>query len=170
MTVTEDPVDLVELALRTGIDRDRLSHWYRRGLMMPPHWILGGPGQPKGIWAWEKVQHDPKIAEVLGNKDWSWVLEAMPPGCRYWLHTYPTRDAFLTGHKWLDEIGKGWVSVPTPEGGYLIATEKRKFESWGSRVSFEDARQAVSEQLDQMGDVRRAAIAARPNVGQAWRD
>lgn len=170
MTSTEDPVDIHELSRRIGIDIVRLGKWLERGMIMEPHWRLErARNYTTKLWAWEELQHDRAIAEILGTADWSWVTDAIPPGIgRLWLGEVPNRAEMVIIRLWFNRRGKGHIEVPTADRGYLVLSEKRRHIDW-KRVSYEEGRAAVEEQLSKIGDVRRAGSKLGPFVGVHWR-
>lgn len=163
---TSDPVDLPEISIRIGVSRDRLSAWLARGKIMQPHWRMGNQ---KGIWAWELLQDDPKIKEVLGGGDWSPLLDSLPPGIRYWVKVLETKDEFRVAQRWMERHSKGYAVIPMEGDRALMLTEKRRHVDWGERVDYETARARAEEALQGIPALRRAADARDPMVSKSWR-
>lgn len=156
---TVDPVGVFEIAVRIGVNYNRVHTWAIRGSLGEPFWRL----ECGSIWPWEIVQQSEPCERALGTKLWEEFRSKIPEGVRLVMFEVAQSRELPTLTSRLDRHGWGWVSVPIPDGRRLVITDST--HEGGRPASIFNFESAVEDMASLFvdGDIR------KPKVGGSWK-
>lgn len=168
MMMTSDPVSVVEIADRCGVELHVAQHWRRKGKLGEPHWKVG----PTVAWAWEVVSDTEVVRQHLGTYDWSEVLDAVPRLAPLWAveagpdETYNVQRRIDRNMSARDEPC-GWVSVPIANGRRLFVTDYGGFGA-GYRIESGSWKAVLRDKIDLLPALYRSGDRRVPAVSPVW--
>lgn len=167
MVTTSDPVSLVEIAARCGVNRERVAGWKKRGALPTPDWVVGRTS----LWAWETLRAVPLVAQHLEDADvtkvWAELFEAIEDRDELYMLTVPDSEWAELSRR-IERAMHGAVNVPCGGSRLVVSTYQV-----GGEVGLESARAALVAACDQHRRERAEATGVggvpTPLVSLIWR-